>query len=165
MKIRQLVPIAAFVAVSAQSAQSATIANWKELNAGSTNSGMNTDGPTIGDGTADNADDAWIAGRFGTVATPASVTLSVGQTLTVSGSLVLTGGDGVESNFRFGVFDDGGQFALDGTTWSNGGWLVRLDDPLYQARTNGSFVSTNSNASTLTTTASNTGGAFDGDSD
>ncbi len=130
---------------------------------------MDSDSPTIGDGTANNADDAWVAGRFGTVATPADVTLAIGETLTVSGSLILTGGLGVDSNLRFGVFDESGQFASGGTTWSNGGWLLRAganpDDGWHKARTNGAFVSTNPNAAIITPrTNTNTGGALDGDS-
>ena len=38
MKIQKLVLITAFAALPAQSAQSAPIANWKELNTGSANS-------------------------------------------------------------------------------------------------------------------------------
>ncbi len=160
--------LAAVIVMAANTAQGATIANWKELNTASTNSGMTTDSPTIGDGTADNADDAWVAGRFGTVATPASVTLAIGETLTVSGSITLTGGLNISSNLRFGVFDESGQFASGGTTWANGGWLLRqgtsVGDGWYQARTNGAFVSSNSNAVQLSTTTTNTGGAIDGDS-
>jgi hypothetical protein len=161
MKISKLLLTAA-IAMAANAAQAATIANWKELNTASTNSGMNTDSPTIGDGTLDNADDTWVAGRFGTVATPASVTLAIGETLTVSGSITLTGGVDVTSNLRFGVFDESGQFASGGTTWANGGWLLREGvsdggDGWYQARTNGAFVSTNPNAVQLTTTYSNPG--------
>lgn len=156
--------ITAFVVSITLAAQAAPISNWKELNAGSTNSGMNTDSPTIGDGTADDASDAWVAGRFGTVATPASVTLAVGETLTVSGSVIMTGGTNAESNFRFGVFDESGQFASGGTTWANGGWLVRPDDGFYRARTNNAFVSTNPNAVLLSTTISDTGGGFIADS-
>lgn len=146
-------------------ALAAPISNWKELNAGSTNSGMNTNSPTIGDGTADDASDAWVAGRFGTVATPASVTLAVGETLTVSGSVVMTGGTNAANNFRVGVFDESGQFASGGTTWANGGWIFRAgDNGLYQARTNNVFVSTNPNAVDIPDTVSNTGGGFTADS-
>ena len=160
--------VASFLISGMVSAQAGTISNWKELNTGSANSGMNSDSPTIGDGSANNADDAWVAGRFGTVATPASVTLTVGETLTISGSVTLTGGTNAASNLRFGVFDESGQFASGGTTWSNGGWLLREGnggaDGWYQARTDGAFVSTNPNAVQLTTTTTDTGGALDGDS-
>lgn len=145
--------------------QGATIANWKEFNAGSTNSGMNTDSPTIGDGSANNADNAWIGGRFGTVASPESVTLAVGETLTVSGSVVLTGGSTASSNLRFGVFDESGQFDSGGVTWANGGWIFRDDATgWYQARTDNVFVSTNPNSVDIADTISDTGGGFDGDS-
>jgi hypothetical protein len=143
-----------------------TIANWKEFNGAATpaTSGMNTDSPTIGDGTADNADDAWIGGLFGTVGSPESVTLAVGETLIVSGSVVLTGGVTSPNNFRFGVADDGGQFAVDNMTWSNGGWIYRADNTIYQGRTDNVFVSTNPNAVLLASTGTDTGGAFTGDS-
>ncbi len=164
MKISKLFLTAA-IAIAANTAHSASIANWKELNVGSTNSGMNTNSPTIGDGSADSASNAWVAGRFGTVATPVSVTLAVGETLTISGSVVLTGGSNAANNFRVGVFDESGQFASGGTTWANGGWIFRAgDNGLYQARTDNVFVSTNANAVDISDTVSNTGGAFTGDS-
>ncbi len=158
-------------ALTSLSVQAATIANWKELNPNAAvpaTSGMNTDSPTIGNGTANNADDAWVAGRFGTVGTPASVTLAIGETLTVSGTVILTGGLDVASNLRFGVFDESGKFDLNSATWSNGGWLLRAgtnaDDGWHKARTDNAFVSTNPNAVRLSTTTTNTGGLLDGDS-
>ncbi|MBX2850645.1 MAG: PEP-CTERM sorting domain-containing protein [Phycisphaeraceae bacterium] len=150
--------------VLATSVDAGTIANWKEFNAGSTNSGTSTDSPTFGDGSANNADNAWIGGRFGAVGSPESVTLAVGETLTVSGSVVLTGGIGLADQFRFGVFDDGGSFAADSTTWANGGWLYAVSADLYQARTDNVFVSTNPNAVALGATQTDTGGAYSANS-
>ncbi|MDA7506630.1 hypothetical protein N9904_01245 [Akkermansiaceae bacterium] len=110
---------------------------------------------------------AWIAGRFGTVEAPASATLAVGETLTVTGSVVLTGGTNNNSQFRFGLFDDGGKFALDdGSNWT-GGWLhsigtVETSD-LWQGRTDGPFISTAGDAVNLDSVKTLTG-LFDGDS-
>ena len=148
----------------------ATIANWKELNPNAAVvpiTGAGTDSPTFGDGTANSAQAAWIAGRFGTTSSSESATLAVGQTLTVSGGLVLTGGTNNSNQFRFGVFDDGGQFAAnDGSNWT-GGWLHSIGtttgSDLWQARTNGPFISTAVNAVDLNASITRTG-AFDGDS-
>jgi len=147
----------------------ATVANWQEFNPGVATpiTGAGTDSPIFGNGTANSAQSAWIGGRFGTTTTPESVTLSVGQTLTVSGGLVLTGGTNNNNQFRFGVFDDGGQFALgDGNNWT-GGWLHTIGNvassDLYRGRTNGAFISTGLNALDLNSVVTRTG-AFDGDS-
>jgi hypothetical protein len=135
----------------ALSAHSAVIANWKMMSGSATNSGLTTNSPTIGNGTSNNADNVWVAGRFGTVATPASVTLAVGETLTVSGSVVLTGGvNERRENFRVGLFDAATEFEINQTTFPNGGWLmVPSSNGIFQARTNGAFVSNLSNAVNL----------------
>lgn len=149
-------------------AHSAVIANWKMLNGTATNSGMNTDSPTIGNGTSNNADNVWLAARLGTVATPASVTLAVGESLTVSGSVVLTGGDDLRrEGFRVGVFDAVTEFENGTTTFANGGWLmVPSSNGIFKARTDGAFISNLGNAESLGGTASpNTAAAtFDGSS-
>ncbi len=142
-------------------ANAATIANWKDLNPAvghpSLSAGGNTDGPTFGDGTNASAQGSWIAGYFGTTIMPESVTLAVGQTLTVSGSYVLTGGAGADSDYRHGIFNDGGQFAAnDGNNWT-GGWLHQTGTNLFQARTNGAFISSAANAVNLSATTSTTG--------
>ena len=151
-------------------ADAATVANWKELNPNAavvpiTDAG--TDSPTFGDGTLNSAQQAWIAGQFGTTTSPESVTLAVGEALTISGDLILTGGTNNSNQFRFGVFDDGGQFAVDdGNNWT-GGWLHSIgttaSSDLFRARTNGAFISTGANALDLNSTKVRTG-AFDGDS-
>jgi len=151
-------------------AGAATIANWKELNPNPAVvpiTGADTDSPVFGDGTPNSAQAAWIAGQFGTTASAESVTLSVGQTLTVSGGLLLTGGTNNDNQFRFGVFNDGGQFAAgDGSNWA-GGWLHSIgaaaSSDLWQARTNGAFISTAVNAVDLGAVKTRTG-SFDGDS-
>ncbi len=117
-------------------AHSAVIANWKMLSGTATNSGMDTNSPTIGNGTTNNADNVWLAARLGTVATPASVTLAVGETLTVSGTVVLTGGDDLRrEGFRIGVFDAVTEFENGTTTFANGGWLmVPSSNGIFKAR-------------------------------
>jgi hypothetical protein len=153
-----------------------TIANWKvfaaDQNAGNTpaTSNMNTDSPTIGDGTngdiLDDADGAYVGGRFGTVGTPLSVTLAVGETLTVSGSVTLSGGVGTNlSELRFGVFNAGTDFNSS-STWSDGGFVVRADNGWWNARTNGAFVSTGGDAANITnlSEANETSGTIDYDS-
>ena len=152
-------------------AGAATVANWKEFNTNAAVvpiSDANTDSPVFGDGvTPNSAQAAWIAGQFGTTGSPGSVTLAVGDTLTVSGGLTLTGGTNNSGQFRFGVFNDGGQFAADsGSNWT-GGWLHVIGtggaSDLFQARTNGAFISTGANAVDLNSVVTRSG-AFDGDS-
>ena len=141
------------------------IANWKMFNGSATNSGMTTNSPVIGDGSFNNADDVHLGGRFGTVAVPESVTLAVGETLTVSGSTVLTGGSGNRpDNFRVGVFNDDGDFDAGNTTWDAGGFLYATDNDIFSSRTNGSFVSTSGNATALNASTTDTGGTFTEDS-
>jgi hypothetical protein len=124
---------------------------------------LNTDGPTFGDGTAGSATSSFIAGLFGTVGTPETVNLAVGETLTVSGNVTLTGGAG--SDYRFGIFNDGGRFALDANDDWTGGWLHQTNADTFQARTGagGIFVSTGGNAVDLNATKAATG-TFDPDS-
>lgn len=151
-------------------APAATIANWKVLvaaPAGSPVAGATTDSPVFGGG-ANQMDAAQVAGRFGTVGTPASVSLLVGETLTVSATITLTGGTDLNNNYRFGVFNDGGQFAANSVSNWTGGWLHSIGNGVYQASTGASFVSTSgtsgNNAAVLTATSSTTTGALDGDS-
>ena len=151
-------------------AGAATVANWKEFNTNAAVvpiSGANTDSPVFGDGTTNSAQGAWIGGQFGTTGSPGSVTLAVGDTLTVSGGLTLTGGTNNSGQFRFGVFNDGGQFAANnGSNWT-GGWLHVIGtggaSDLFQGRTNGAFISTGPNALDLNSVVTRSG-AFDGSS-
>ncbi len=150
-------------------AGAAAIANWKEFNPNAAVvpiTGANTDSPVFGDGTTPNSTQAaWIAGQFGTTGSPASVTLAVGDTLTVSGNLTLTGGTNNNSQFRFGVFNSGGQFAADsGLNWSSGVLhVIGITSDLFQARTDNAFISTGGNAVDLNSVTTRTG-TFDGDS-
>lgn len=148
----------------------ATVANWKEFNTNAAVvpiTGASTDSPVFGDGSLNSAQAAWIGGQFGTTGSPESVTLAVGDTLTVTGGLTLTGGTNNSNQFRFGVFNDGGQFAADsGSNWT-GGWLHSIGttaaSDLFQGRTNGAFISTAANAVDLDSVVTRTG-TFDGDS-
>jgi len=150
-------------------AGAASVANWKELNPNAAVvpiTGADSDSPVFGDGVTQNsAQAAWIAGQFGTTVASESVSLAVGDTLTISGGLTLTGGSNNNGQFRFGVFNDGGKFASDdGLNWT-GGWLhvIGSTSDLFQARTDGAFISTAGNALDLNSDATRSG-AFDGDS-
>jgi hypothetical protein len=137
------------VIAAAPPATAAPIANWTQLNGAVVVplDGADTDGPTYGDGvTVNSAQSAWVAGLFGTVPSPQSVTLSIGETLTVSGSVVLTGGGPANNQFRFGIFNDGGAFELgSGSGWT-GGWMHTIFNDLWQGRTDGAYISTGGNA-------------------
>jgi hypothetical protein len=140
-------------------AQADPIANWKQLNTGvsTVTSDLDTDGPTFGDGSAANAQSAFMAGRFGTVAAPVTVTLALGQTLIVSGEYVLTGGAGGAADYRFGVFNDGGQFDANASSSWTGGWLHQPGNDIYRGRTDGAYISSAGNASALGATKNSTG--------
>ncbi|MFT4551188.1 MAG: hypothetical protein ACI9UA_001254 [Pseudoalteromonas tetraodonis] len=148
----------------------APIANWKEFNPAKVVpvDDADTDAPTFGDGvTVNSAQSSWIAGMFGTVGSPASVTLAVGETLTVSGTVILTGGSNNSTQNRFGIFHDAGQFALDdGNNWT-GGWLHTIGNTpsadLWGGRTDGPWISTAGNAVDLAADITRTG-TFDGSS-
>ena len=161
LTITALVPVFGVSSVTA-----ATIANWQEVNAGSTNSGMNTDSPTIGDGSANDADNAFVGGQFGTVGSPESVTLAIGETLTVSGSVVLTGGAAASNpdQFRIAVGDDGGQLALGSLAGWNSGWMFEPTDDIFQGRTDDVIISAFGNAVALGATVTDTGGAWSANS-
>jgi hypothetical protein len=157
-----LCAVAILSAAFAVPAHAATIANWKVLQTSATGpattSGLNTDSPVFGDGTDLDMDGVGVAGRFGSVASPASVTLAIGETLTVSTTITLTGGiTGAANHYRFAVQNDGGQFAANSVnTWS-GGWTYAVKGSIYQANTNGNFLSTNTNASSLSSTTTTSG--------
>lgn len=158
--------LAGFSVLSAE-----TISNWKEFNPNAAVvpiEGADTNSPQFGDGVTENsAQQAWIAGRFGTIENPASVTLGVGETLTVTGSMILTGGSNNSAQFRFAIVNDGGKFAQDdGSNWT-GGWLhsigIGAAADLWLGRTDGPFISTAGNAINLGSEINRTG-LFDGDS-
>lgn len=170
--MKKLVLLIALPLLSGSSALVAEpIANWKELNPNAIVvpiTDARTNSPIFGDGVTENSSQmAWIAGRFGTVEAPALVNLTVGETLTVKGSVVMTGGTSNNNQFRFGLFNDGGKFALDeGSNWV-GGWLHSIGDvessDLWQGRTDGPFISTYGDAIDLDSVKTLTG-LFDGDS-
>lgn len=168
---------------SLATAHSATVANWKVMAAlagtASSTSGLNTDSPVFGDGTAEDMDGVGLAGLFGTTTTPASVTLAVGETLTVTATVTVTGGlsSGAGAAYRFSVQNDGGKFSLPSPDNWGGGWNHILDtgsttgDGFYRANTGGNFMSSSNtggnNASLLADQASGafaTSNSFNGDS-
>lgn len=126
------------------------IANWKVLFAASplTVGGVEAidlvpASPVFG-GSALAMDGIGVAGRFGTQANAESVTLAVGDTLTVSAAVTLTGGNDVNNHDRFAVLNDGGQFTADRPENWGGGWLHSVGNSLYQASTGpaANFMST-----------------------
>lgn len=159
------------IAVGVTHVTGAPIANWKELNPNAAVvpiTGADTGSPTFGDGvTANSSQQAWIAAHFGQVGAPVTVTLAVGESLTVSGSVVLTGGTNNNNQFRFGIFDDTGKFDLDDPNNWTGGWLhssgSAASSDLYLGRTAGPFISTAGNAVDQNSMKTRTG-TFDGDS-
>ena len=121
-----------------------------------------TNSPTVGDGTGASASATIFGSLFGTSGAPASVTLAVGQTLTVSGQLVLTGGGGGDTQYRFGVFNDGGNFASNANY--AGGYFHNVSSNIFSAGTDsGSPLSTNGNAAGQSATDVRSG-SFDKDS-
>jgi hypothetical protein len=157
----------AMLACGISALSAAPIANWKELNPNELIVPImdaGTHSPTFGDGITENSSQmAWVAGLFGTVGAPASVTLEVGQTLTVTGSVIFTGGSNNNGQFRFGIYNDSGKFALDdGSNWT-GGWLHSMGSDLWVGRTDGPFISTAGNAIALDSVETRTG-TFVGDS-
>lgn len=172
MKFKPSVTLLAAVFPAVCSSHAATIANWKVLvpsvaSGGSPVAGANTDSPVFGGGT-NQMDAAQTAGRFGTVGTPETANLLVGETLTVTATITLTGGLDVTNNYRFGVFNDGGQFAANSPNTWTGGWLHSTGSGLYQGNTGGSFVSTvgtaPNNAVALTQIPTTNTGTIDGTS-
>ncbi len=169
IRIALLLPMLLSAGVAILPADAGTVANWKQLNPAASPpvSGLDTDAPTFGDATANSAQNAWLAGHFGTVASPESVILAVGQTLEISGSMILTGGTNTANQIRFGIFNDGGQFAADnGSNWT-GGWMhnngTATSSDLWRGTTSGAFVSTGGNAMDLDAVKTRTG-TFDGSS-
>jgi len=158
MKSLSLIPtIFAVLSGSAVAVNAAAIDSWVVAkNSTTTNTGLNTDSPTFGDGTTDDADDIFVVGEFGE-----TVSLAVGDTLTASYDITFTGGDsGLLDQYRFvlGEYTD----SSDDAAW-NGGWNFVLGGDIWDARTDGNVQSTNGNASDLGATKA-TSGTFSGDS-
>lgn len=173
MKNRTLVhttALAATLTLVGGAAQAGPIAHWKALfdngDTLNTTSGLDTDSPTFGGG-AEEMDAVAVAGRFGTVGSPESVTLGVGETLTVSMDFVLTGGNSdpnqIAQHYRFAVLNDGGQFAADSDSNWAGGWNHELRQEINRAGTDGNFMSTAGNAEALPSIMTESG-TFNGDS-
>lgn len=167
---------AAIIAFATWPVQATPIADWKVLfSAGPTpiNSGENTNSPQFGDDTAGQMDGIGVAGLFGPNGSPESVMLSVGQTLTVTANVTLTGGvQGSNSAYRFAVQNDGGQFAAnDPDNWA-GGWMHTLglsngsNSALYGTNTGGNYMSTSNvsgNNSVNLGAGNSTSGTFSAD--
>ena len=161
--------------IGAANCPAATVANWKvmafQTGTASSTSGLNTDSPVFGDGTAGDMDGVGVAGLFGTTSSPQSVTLSVSQTLTVSATVTLTGGlsTNAGAGYRFSVQNEGGQFAGAVADSWGGGWNHILTtgnstgDGFYRARTDGNFMSNSGDAEQLANSPTSSG-TFSGDS-
>jgi|GEM_PF-4600417 len=150
-------------AVLTTSVPAGSIDDWKSLfNAGGTPdtpqiTGATTNSPTFtdlgsGSGGNDTLGNNWMTGLF-----DSSVSLGIGETLTVSGGLTLTGGGSTANQYRFGVFNDGGQIALDDPNNWTAGYLHVVSDDLFQARTDGAMISVNGNAVDLNATPAGSG--------
>jgi len=149
--------------VLALSAHATPIANWDIFNTTLPESGMDTDSPTIGDGTDESADNARLLSLFGANGSPETVSLAEGETLTVSVDVVFTGANQVTSQYRFLVLNDGGQISGGSDGNFTGGWNYELNNSIYQSRSNGAFPSTGGNAVSLGSTQ-DVSGEFLGDS-
>ncbi len=173
MIIFRTVFTATIVALATCTVQATPIADWKVLfTAGPTpvNSGLTTNSPQFGDGTAGQMDGIGVAGRFGTSISPESVTLAVGETLTVTAGVTLTGGiAGSNSAYRFSIQNDGVQFAANSSENWLGGWMHTLglsdgaNPAIYETNTTGNYMSTGGTASELGA-GNSTSGTFSGDS-
>jgi hypothetical protein len=163
------------LAISAAICPAETIANWKVMftaasGLASSTSGLNTHSPVFGDGTAEDMDGVGVAGRFGTTTTPESVTLAVGQTLTVSASVTLTGGVTTGgSAYRFAVLNDATKFDVPSADNWGGGWLHVVNTgsstgELFQARTDANYMSNLANAVDLNAGKIFAGGALSANS-
>ncbi|HKK18546.1 MAG TPA: hypothetical protein VJ952_07675, partial [Opitutales bacterium] len=156
MKSLSLIPtIFAVLSASAVAVNAAAIDSWVVAKNSTTTSGLLTDSPTFGDGTTDDADDIFVVGEFGE-----TVSLAVGDTLTVSYDVTFSGGTNSSFEYRFVL----GEYtnSSDDAAW-NGGWNFLPGDDIYDARTDGNIQSKSSNAAPLGATES-TSGSFSGDS-
>ena len=153
----RVLQIAALFVLLGHAAHATAITTWniaRDSSAGSVNSGLNTDSPTFGDGTSSNIRDAFVTGEFGQ-----TVSLAVGEILTVSYDINYTGGVSNLVQYRFVVGDYG---ATADQNW-NGGWNFVTGEDLYQGRTDGNVQSTAGNSEPLGATET-VSGTFSGDS-
>jgi hypothetical protein len=151
--------VLAIAALSVTTVHAASIVTWnvaRDSMAVSANSGLNTSSPTFGNNTAENVDGAFFTGEFGE-----TISLAVGETLTVTYGITLTGGTNAADNFRFVVGDYG---TTADQLW-DGGWNYITDSDMYQARTgvSGNVQSNGGNAVALSATQVSSG-TFLGDS-
>lgn len=145
-------------------ANAALITDWQELTGGIPATDLDTASPIIGDGGAASAETAIPAGRFAPPAAP--VTLEVGNHITFFGQTVLTGGAGNPDEYRFGIYNDGGQFDAGSADNWLGGYTFAIGSAggdIYRARTDGTTISVQGNAVGLGATFTESG-TFDPDS-
>jgi len=171
-RLRHLPTLCLALLLSAALAPAATVANWQVLFDPNSNnpatSGLTTDSPTFG-GATDAMDGIGVAGLFGTTATPASVTLAIDETLTVTATVTLTGGITGGAGYRFSVQNDGGKFVDPSPDNWSGGWnhvlsIAGVGSGIFRARTNGNYMSTASDAVRIQQNPNSTSGTFNGDS-
>lgn len=176
-RLRHLPTLCLAILLSAALAPAATVANWKvAFVAGSLSipptSGLNTASPTFGDAATTNAmDGVGLAGLFGSVGSPESVTLAVDETLIVTAGFTLTGGlTGSSGIYRFSVQNDNGQFAENSALNWGGGILhatagTGTNASLFSTATGttSNYMTINSPASNLTPTITRSG-TFSADS-
>ena len=159
--------------IPAATCPASPIANWKVMfdpNAKNpATTGLNTDSPVFGGTDPVNQMDAIaVASLFGTASSPASVTLAVGESLTVSATITLTGGVSGVDAYRFAVLNDAGKFSVPSSDNWGGGWVHVISysssGEMFQAKTNGNYMSTTSNAVDLNAEKAYAGGALSADS-
>ncbi len=91
----------------------------------------NTNHPVVGNGTESNAKGAFLSAQI------PEMTLSIGDSLSFSGSVVLNGGVIGKDEYRVGIWNDNGQFeARNPKNWLDG-WVYVIDLGLWRAVTNG----------------------------
>lgn len=170
-RLRHLSTLCLALLLSAALAPAATVANWKVLFlAGGLSTpattGLNTASPTFGDVATTNAmDGVGLAGLFGSVGSPESVTLAVDETLIVTAGFTLTGGlTGSSGIYRFSVQYDNEQFAGNSASDWGGGIMhttgaTGTNTSLFSTATGESnnYMTINSPASNLTPTITRSG--------
>jgi hypothetical protein len=107
--MKPTVPIAVFLVLIAHS-QAALVTNWTERLGDTPVSGMNTASPTLGDGTSNSADAMSIYASMPTV-----TLTNVGDSVTLSASVTLSGIAGGANQFRWGLYDVNG--SVNDTGW------------------------------------------------
>ena len=139
------------VLLSAAPAHADLVTGWTERTGATPVSNMGTASPTVGNGGTDSADSRSIYASFGTL------TLAIGQKITLSGSATLSGintGGTFANQFRWGLYQENGipadtlgwlgYFAGNGSL-STGGDLFERNNP------DSNWYMTGTGASTIAT--------------